>query len=104
AIGTSLGVGEFYVGLTRDDVGGLRYIYRPNNYNIENLIPGTTGSGGGSGGAPFSPAGGGGTNSSAVDLALRPGVDHITFQQAKYDSVLGFFVTVTNNYQDKYVT
>src|SRR5262249_51349111 len=36
--------------------------------------------------------------------ALRPGVDHITFQQAKYDSVFGNFITVTNNYQDKYVT
>ena len=104
AQGPSLGAGEFYVGLTRDDVGGLRYIYRPNNYNIENLIPGTTGGGGGGGGSPWSPVGPGGTNTIAVNTALRPGVDHITFQQAKYDSVLGVFVTVTNNYQDTYLT
>jgi len=31
--------GLFVNGLTRDDAGGLRYIYRPNNYNIENLPP-----------------------------------------------------------------
>ncbi len=110
AQGPSLGVGEFYVGLTRDDVGGLRYIYRPNNYNIEDLIPGTTGTGvgGGSSGSPWTPVGGGGTNvtvtNAAVGVALRPGVDHITFQQAKYDSQLGNFITLTNKYQDTYVT
>lgn len=27
--------GTFYLGLTRDDVGGLRYLLRTNNYNIE---------------------------------------------------------------------
>jgi len=27
--------GEFYTGMTRDDVGGLRYMYRTNNYNLE---------------------------------------------------------------------
>ena len=27
--------GNFYMGLTRDDVGGLRYLYKTNNYNIE---------------------------------------------------------------------
>jgi hypothetical protein len=30
-------VGIFYKGLTRDDVGGLRYIYRTQNMNVENL-------------------------------------------------------------------
>jgi hypothetical protein len=109
--GPGLGFGEFYVGLTRDDVGGLRYLYRPNNYNIENLIPGTTGGGfgGGGSGSPWTPVTGGGTNNptgtnSFVNAALRPGVDHITFQQAKYDSVQGVFVTVTNTYQDTFLT
>ncbi len=116
--GGGLYFGEFFTGLTRDDVGGLRYIYRTNNYNIENLIPGTTAvtatnSSGGSGVPPWTPVGGGGgggtTNTTVVtnvvvDLALRPGVDKFNFVQAKYDSTFGFFITVTNTYTDTYVT
>lgn len=33
--------GYFYNSLTRDDMGGLRYIYRSTNRNIENAGPGT---------------------------------------------------------------
>jgi hypothetical protein len=29
--------GRFFTGLTRDDVAGLRYLYRPNNYQTEQL-------------------------------------------------------------------
>jgi hypothetical protein len=38
----TLGVGETYPGLTRDDVGGLRYLYRFRHINMENL-PSTVG-------------------------------------------------------------
>jgi hypothetical protein len=31
--------GLFHVGLTRDDVAGLRYLYRPNNMNVEISAP-----------------------------------------------------------------
>lgn len=99
-----LGFGEFYAGLTRDDVGGLRYLYRPTNYNVEDLVPGTTGSGGSSGGSPWGTVGGSGTNNVAVGVSLRPGVDHIIFKQGQYDSLLGNFITLTNQYQDTYVT
>jgi hypothetical protein len=111
--GPGLGFGEFFVGLTRDDVGGLRYLYRPTNYNIEDLIPGTTGGGlfiGGGGGDPWAPPGGGGGgggfggSNNVVTVALRPGVNHITFQQGQYDSLFGNFITLTNQYQDTYVT
>lgn len=49
------GYGSFYTGLTRDDVGGLRYIYRRDNLNVETLPADATGSaglsfGGGTGG------------------------------------------------------
>lgn len=105
-----LGFGEFYTGLTRDDVGGLRYLYRPTNRNIEDLIPGTTGTGlfAGPGGSPWTPAGGaggagGGTNT-AIGAALRSGVDHITFREAQYDSLFGNFIIVTNQYQDSFIT
>jgi len=89
--------GEFFTGLTRDDVGGLRYLYGLYNYNIENLIPGTFGGGG----SPYDPAG---VTNSAVDLALRPGVDKILFKQAKYDSVFGNFITNTVQYKDTFIT
>ncbi|MFN7140549.1 MAG: hypothetical protein ACK4UN_14520, partial [Limisphaerales bacterium] len=31
--------GGFYTGLTRDDVGGLKYLFRSNNFNVERLLP-----------------------------------------------------------------
>jgi hypothetical protein len=102
-----LGRGEYFTGLTRDDVGGLRYLYAGSgawrNPNNENLIPGTTA---GQGDCPWCPVGG--TNvvstNTVVDLALRPGVDKITFQLMQHDSLFGAFITVTNQYQDRYYT
>jgi len=35
-------LGEYYTGLTKDDIGGLRYLLRTNNMNIETAGPGTT--------------------------------------------------------------
>ncbi len=44
------GIGSYITGLTRDDVGGLRYIYRKENENVETLpadaLTGATGTGG----------------------------------------------------------
>jgi len=36
-----VGVGRFYTGLTRDDVGGLRYLLNTNNVNFESTGPNT---------------------------------------------------------------
>jgi hypothetical protein len=47
---------------------------------------------------------GGGTNNTGVTVALRPGVDKILFKPAKYDSVFGNFLTITNFYKDTYIT
>ncbi|MBI2924591.1 MAG: hypothetical protein HYY24_02675 [Verrucomicrobia bacterium] len=55
-------VGVYFSGLTRDDVGGLRYLLHPRNVNIETLPPNTTGGGFGGGGT-----GGGGTDGSWAD-------------------------------------
>jgi hypothetical protein len=43
-VATSVGVGSgvFLTGLTRDDVGGLRYLLSKNNMNVESAGPGTT--------------------------------------------------------------
>ena len=50
--------GMFYTGLTRDDVGGLRYIYRALNVNVEAPSPDATLASGfaGGGGSPYAPA------------------------------------------------
>jgi hypothetical protein len=37
-----LHAGEYFAALTRDDIGGLRYIYSRDNVNLEDAIPGTT--------------------------------------------------------------
>lgn len=105
-IGNSmLQVGSFYTGLTRDDIGGLRYLLLPGNIQYENL-PLNSVAGGSS--SPWTPIGG--TNSTStnnvVDLALRGGVDKITFKQVKYDSFVGIgtFLVETNIATDSYYT
>ncbi len=97
--------GAYFTGLTRDDVGGLRYLYyggwfgnRYANLNTETLIPGTTAT------APYWwPVG---TPLPPVaNQALRPGVDHINFQL--YPSTYGFYDSwnvVTQQYVDTFGT
>jgi hypothetical protein len=38
---SGLQIGGYYTGLTRDDMGGLRYLMRANNINFEDAGPGT---------------------------------------------------------------
>jgi hypothetical protein len=38
----AVGWGDFYTGLTRDDVAGLRYLLKTNNINVESPAPGAT--------------------------------------------------------------
>jgi len=88
---TGTSPGFFYTGLTRDDVGGLRYLLETNNYNLESLLPDVHGAG---------------VNSNNyVNLALRGGVDKITFVQEMVDPMTGeFYTPVTNQYTDTYLT
>lgn len=121
-IAATLSPGLFFTGLTRDDVGALRYIYRPDNYNVEvlmtnavlapigtkrgNYVVGINSSGKVSGwGAPpgFTNVVVG-TNAPAINAALRPGVDKITFARVDFDSLVGAWVTYTNVYVDRYIT
>lgn len=138
--------GQLYAGLTRDDVGGLRYLLRRNNYNVEQLITNTFlapgfvptpvgGAGGGTvpwlpavigtnqvaptlppGTTPFTPwigltnittnvFGTNITNILAIDVALRPGVEKITFRRVNFDSLLGqAFPPFTNTYNDTVIS
>lgn len=99
--------GQYYTSLTRDDVGGLKYIYSTSNYNVETLPPGTTLSAGGSGVTQVT----GGSNAwspilpnltnqvatvntNLVDRGLRPGIGRLNFVQTDYDTLFGDFLPV----------
>ena len=85
-----LHVGGHYIGLTRDDVGGLAYLYSTNRVNHEQLLAGVVGSG---------------TNAGAfVNGAWRPGVDKVTFIPHPVDFVSGIFLPATNIFTDRYLT
>lgn len=106
-------IGNFYTGLTRDDIAGLRYLYNGSRANayVQTLPAGATLSS--SGGSPWSPVPGtnngttgtGTTNAATgVTAALRTGVDKIQLVQVHFDSVFGAFVAETNTYVDAYFT
>ncbi|HAV62912.1 MAG TPA: hypothetical protein DCY13_11175, partial [Verrucomicrobiales bacterium] len=90
--------GRYFSGLTRDDVGGLRYIYRSPNLNRSETMPGNVLLGGG----PWMPAT---TNLIAPSPSLRLGIDKMRFEKRNFDSLLGtFFQPFTNVFQAKIVT
>ncbi|MEW6156311.1 MAG: hypothetical protein AB1813_02705 [Verrucomicrobiota bacterium] len=92
------GVGQFYHGLTRDDVGGLRYIYQRGNLNTETNAIGVVGTSGLPWGIP------GGTNS-FITNAVRFGVDKVTFVRANFDSLIGeLFQPITNRWVEQVIT
>ncbi len=113
--------GLFYTGLTRDDVGGLRYLYRRDNYNVSSAPPGAVRAPvrvmeGGSkildedSGTPWGPPPFGGTNTVGTNnlpllsTAIRPGMDKLNFVRVDFDSLVGAWVTVTNRYTDIVIT
>jgi hypothetical protein len=82
--------GTYYTGLSRDDVGGLRYLYRSNNFNFEPLLPNVHGCGANA--------------SSFVTTAIRAGVEKITFSRPAYYQGFSqpsqFFTPFTNQFTD----
>lgn len=124
------GLGSYITGLTRDDVGGLRYIYRPDNKNVETLpadATGQAGSGGSSGSSgtgsgldewvPLPPAPpstntttGGTTTGGAVvttngvfySQAIRGGVDKITLLRGPNVFIGGAF-SFTNRFNESII-
>ncbi len=98
-IGGILSYGQFFTGLTRDDVGGLRYIYRNSNWNTEDLLPDT--GGGVPDRPPFGIPGNTVTNT-PYGTALRKGVDKITFALMSNAGGYGPFLAYTNASKDEY--
>ena len=88
----ALTAGWVYNNLTRDDVGGLRYLLGTNNFNPESLLPEVQGAGINTG--------------DYVNFAPRPGVDKIVFvRPGSYDFLFGqFAVPYTNQFVDSYLS
>jgi len=110
--------GQFFSGLTFDDVGGLRYLLHTNNVVVESLLPDITGGAPATGTtSPWTPFLGStnfffigtnfffntnlfGTNNLRIQ-GLRPGINKIRFQRVNYDSLLSRTLnTVTNRFLD----
>ena len=128
--GRNLNGGEFYTGLSRDDMGCLKYLLSTNTLAVEGLFPGVTASS-----SQFSVVGGwigwmgnnAGTNnvfllnsnsayfvtpstlaalngSNFVTVGIRGGRQKISFTKVQYDSILGTgFVAVTNTFMDEVI-
>ncbi len=118
--GRGMGAGEYYRGLTRDDVGGIRFLLSPNNVVVESLLPTVVPSTALSKGSPWGPVFGtniaGLTNVAITNVlgtnvisgfsvtGLRPGVNKLTFQRVNFDSILGTtFTPITNRYVDTFI-
>ncbi len=98
-----LQTGGYYINITRDDMGGLRYLYRRNNYNNEVLPPDAVVrpfSG------PWQPVDFFQTNSVVTNsAALRGGIEKIRFQKSRFDSLLGTsFKPIVHNYTVPIIT
>jgi len=114
--------GQFYTGLSHDDLGGLRYLYTTNTVAVETLLGTVTARGPGTItptnliGAPWTPVFAvtnifgtnitGNTNLTniIVNAAPRPGINKLFFQRVDFDSIVGNFIPRTNIYADVFFT
>ena len=95
----ALQLGGYYLRITRDDMGGLRYLYRKSRYINEGFDAETTI--GASIGPSYNPLGGFATNAAlgGTFAALVGGVEKIRFVKTAYDSELGdTFAPITYSY------
>ena len=119
-VSSSLTAGEYFSGLTRDDVGGLRFLLSTNHIVMDTLLPGILPRTAGTRGSPWAPylsTNGIGTNLTGVSnivstagtnltnfvrTAMRPGVDKITFQRVPLFG--NSFSPITNRYTDRFIS
>lgn len=111
-----LGAGEYLLGLSHDDVGGLRYLYNRNNLATDQLLAGITGGGAFvNRGSPWAPYIGisnvvfgtnvvintNGLGTNIIVTGIRPGLNKINFRRVNFDSLVGStIVPITNRYDD----
>ncbi len=82
--------GRLLAGLTKDDVGGIKYLLDSTNIAFEPLLPDVHGAGS--------------NIDSYVNAAWRGGVDKISFVPQPYDGRSGMFYPLTNRFVDTYLT
>ena len=84
----------------------MRYIYRSDNFNVEDLTGGVTLSTNPVNRSPFNPIGGSNTftTNTLMGLALRPGIGKVSFRKIGFDSILGTTLSYTNDYVDTFIT
>jgi hypothetical protein len=114
---SGLGPGQYFNGLTRDDIGGLRFLLSTNHMVFDTLLPTVAPRSSVLGGSPWAPFIGtnvlgtnipgitniiGGTNlTNFVQVAFRPGVDKITFRRVNLFGTN--FTPVTIRYTDRFI-
>jgi hypothetical protein len=97
--------GEFYTGLTRDDVGGLRFLLRTNNIVVEKLaVPVSLAPTNSGTSASWWPQPPGPVTNAIRYTAARPGVDKLNFVRLPLDTNLQRFISLTNVFVDTYYT
>lgn len=108
--GTAPSVGQFFTGLTRDDAGGLKYLYSTLNRVVETPVAGAEVPTNVFGGIPWYPIGL--TNLlntnviTATNLAFpRAGIEKVTFVKVDVNPMLGqLFQPITNLWMDTFFT
>lgn len=112
--------GDYYIGLSHDDVGGLRYLYNGNRLVTEQLLASVTGGVAGRGvGSPWRGFLGitntailtnifvvtNATGTNLIRTGLRPGINKLQFRRSNFDSLIGnFFLPITNQYTDTVIS
>jgi hypothetical protein len=86
--------GYFFDGLTRDDVGGLRYLLSPENINYETLLPTVH---------PMMRGWHDRREQSFANGAWRPGIDKLTFIPQPFNPRSGRFLPVTYRFKDVFI-
>jgi hypothetical protein len=85
-----LQAGLFWFALTRDDIGGLRYLYSRENVNVEPL--------------PADVTMVDSSNRPSPDVAPRPGIEKVNFLRMTWDTHAHRFNSVTSVFDLAYVT
>jgi hypothetical protein len=91
-------VGGYYLGITRDDMGGLAYLYRTDNFVYQNLDSNSVVTGVND--STYNPVNTGATNNASSNYAgIFGGVNKITYVKVAFDSQIGqAFTPIIYNY------
>jgi hypothetical protein len=97
-------LGGYYIGITRDDAGGLRYMYRRQNQNVGEFLPPDAQAQQISG--PWQPVGFPSTNNVSTNTAaVRAGLQKISFRKMRFSPIFGsYFKPFVQSYKSPVVT